>query len=382
MRYLTAGESHGKGLTAILDGFPAGVAIDPEALGRELGRRQLGYGRGGRMKIENDAMEILSGLMGGVTLGSPISFFIRNRDFDKWREFTDPINGKPNIKKLTAVRPGHADYVGSVKYGFSDARPVLERASARETAARVGVGAFCKQLLAKAGVIIGSHVTEICGERSDVQPLSADGLNLLADKNPVRCIDSAAAARMIARIDECIKEGDTAGGTVQVIVSGFPAGVGSYTQYDKKLDGILAGHLMSVQAVKSVEFGMGREVASLKGSAVHDRIFPAAHGVMRKSNNAGGIEGGMSNGENIVISVAVKPIPTLMQGLKTVDISTGAATVASPERSDYCAVPAAGVVAENVAAYVLADELLKVTGGDDFAAFTEGVKRLRGRFGK
>lgn len=331
------------------------------------------------MKIETDVMEITSGLIGSVTLGSPISFFIKNRDYEKWQQYTDPVAGNPEPKRLTAVRPGHADYVGMIKYGLPDARGVLERASARETAARVGVGAFCKQLLAAAGIIIGSHVTKIGGAVSSARVTGAAGLNDISDANPVRCVDSAAAEKMIEVIDKCIESGDTVGGEAEIIISGMPAGVGSYVQYDRKLDAILARHLMSVQAVKSVSFGLGGAVADKLGSEVHDEMFAECSGVVRKTNNAGGIEGGMSNGEDIVIKIAVKPIPTLMRGLRTVDVATGKETTAHPERSDYCAVPAAGVVAENVAAFVLCDELLKVTGGDDFATVIRRVEEMRAR---
>ncbi len=379
MKYLTAGESHGKGLTAILEGFPAGVRIDCAAVDAELKRRQLGYGRGGRMKIESDSAEITAGLFGSVTLGSPIAFFIRNRDFEKWQAYTHPVSGDITQKKLTAVRPGHADYAGCRKYGFDNARPVLERASARETAARVGVGAFCKQLLSALGITVGSHVTEIGGQKSTARPLSAVGLNDRSDLSPVRCLDAEAEKKMIAVIDECMRSGDTAGGAVEILVSGLPAGVGSYAHYDRKLDGILARHLLSVQAFKAVEFGLGTAVAHTLGSHVHDEMAPSECGVVRNTNRAGGIEGGMSNGENLVISVAVKPIPTLMQGLKTVDIATGQATVAHPERSDYCAVPAAGVVAEAVVAYAVADALLCVTGGDDFDTIAARVQEMRQR---
>ncbi|WP_251617773.1 chorismate synthase [Pumilibacter muris] len=380
MKYLTAGESHGKGLVAILEGFPSNVRINCDELNAELKRRQLGYGRGGRMKIESDEAEILSGMFGSLTLGSPIAFFIKNRDFEKWREYTDPISGNPALKALTAVRPGHADLTGCVKYGFADARLVLERASARETAARVGVGALCKQLLKALGITVGSHVTEICGERSDANPKSAIGLNELSDANPVRCLSASASEKMRKKIDECMLNGDTAGGEIEVLASGMPAGVGSYVHYDRKLDAILAKHVMSVQSVKSVSVGAGAAVASKFGSQIHDEIFPSENGeTARKTNNAGGIEGGMSNGETIVLRACVKPIPTLMKGLNTVDISSGKAVKSAPERSDYCAVPAAAVVIENVAAFALLDELLKTAGADDFQTLSNRVKEMRER---
>lgn len=379
MKYLTAGESHGKCLTAILEGFPAGVKLDTEQINKELKRRQSGYGRGGRMSIESDELEITAGMFGSVTIGSPIAFFIRNRDYEKWTAYTDTVTGNIDGKTLTAVRPGHADYVGCVKYGFNNARCVLERASARETAARVGIGAICKQLLEALGITVASHVTAIGGVRGGVHPESAEGVNKEADSDPVRCLDAAAAQKMIKVIDGCRETGDTAGGEVEIIVSGVPVGIGSYVSSYRKLDGILTKEIMSVQAVKSVGIGMGNNVAEALGSKVHDEMYYAGGKVTRRTNNAGGIEGGVSNGENIIIKAAIKPIPTLMSGLDTVDIKTHKATVAAPERSDYCAVPAAGVVIENVAAYVILNELLTVTGGDDFVTIRDRVQQMRAK---
>ena len=380
MRYMTAGESHGKGLTAILEGFPAGVPVNVDEVNKELRRRQAGYGRGGRMKIESDALDITAGVFGGVTLGSPIAFFIPNRDFAKWQPYTDPVTGQTEEKALMAVRPGHDDYTGCLKYGFTDARYVLERASARETAARVGVGAFCKQLLARLGITVHSHVVNICGEKN-LSPIGdASTVNERADRDPVRCLSAEASKRMVDKIDACMASGDTAGGEAEILIAGVPAGIGSYVQYDRKLDALLAEHLTSIQAVKSVSFGLGAHVADTYGSNVHDEMFPDGNGgVVRKTNRAGGIEGGMSNGETIVMRIAVKPIPTLMRGLCTVDIRTGKAVRSAPERSDYCAVPAAGVVAENVAAFVISNELLRVTGGDDLATIERRVRELRER---
>lgn len=380
MRYITAGESHGKGLTAILEGFPSLVPLSDEKINEQLRRRQLGFGRGGRMKIEKDAAVILSGVFEGHSIGSPLTLFIQNRDYAKWEPYTEPMRGDLQEKALTAVRPGHADYTGCVKYAFSDARNVLERASARETAARVGIGAVCRQLLEHLGITVASHVTEICGVKSKVRPAHAAGVNDRADKSEVRCLDEDAAAGMKEQIEKAMETGDTVGGEAEILIDGLPAGVGSYVHYDRKLDALLAYHLMSVQAVKSVAIGMGSDVASAFGSQVHDEMFAGADGgIVRKTNRAGGIEGGMSNGETIVARIAVKPIPTLMQGLQTVDIATHKAVKSHPERSDYCAVPAAGVVAENVAAFVVLDELLKVTGGDDFATVCRRVRELRER---
>lgn len=380
MRYLTAGESHGKGLTVILEGFPSNVPVRLREIDAQLKRRQMGYGRGGRMAIESDTATVTAGLFGGKTNGAPIAMYIQNRDHEKWQAFTDPETGDVNAKAVTAVRPGHADHTGCVKYGFDNARWVLERASARETAARVAAGAVCRQLLAQLGVTIASHVQSIGGQYGNVRPLSPEGVNEKADADPVRCLDPEASQRMRAVIDECKKTGDTAGGNVTVLIGGLPAGIGSYVQYDRKLDAVLAMHFMSIQAVKSVSFGMGQAVADTLGKNVHDEMFVnETGGVYRKTNRAGGIEGGMSNGETIVANLSVKPIPTLMCGLNTVDIATHKQVTAHPERSDYCAVPAAGVVAENVAAFAVLDELLKVTGGDDFDTIKRRVEELRQR---
>lgn len=378
MRYLTAGESHGRGLVAILEGMPAHLQLNIEQLNRELFRRMQGYGRGGRMQIESDRMQIYAGVRGGETLGSPIAFVIENRDYAAWETIMGAEAADTSLKRLTAVRPGHADLAGCIKYAFDDARNILERASARETAARVGVGALCKQLLSAVGIEIGSHVTEIAGVKSDAHPTSAAGLNERADASPVRALSGE--NEMQARIDACRKAGDTAGGEIEILVSGMPVGIGSHVQADRKLDGRLAGALMSIQAVKSVAVGLGGAYASVSGSGAHDAMQVGKQGeIVRTSNRAGGIEGGISNGETIVLRAVVKPIPTLMQGLPTVDIATGRNTVAAPERSDVCAVPAAGVVAEAVAAFVLADALLEVTGGDTMAEVAERVAYLRSR---
>lgn len=378
MRYLTAGESHGKGLTAILDGFPSLVPVDKKEIDAELRRRQLGYGRGGRQKIERDEAEITAGVMGGITLGSPISFFIANRDYESWKAYTDPETGTLDRRALTAVRPGHADLAGMIKYGFSDARPVLERASARETAARVGVGAFCKQLLKAVGITVESHVTKIGGVAALVRTLP-QSINAQADADPVRCLDKAASAKMCEKIDQAKQNGDTLGGEAEIVAFGMPAGVGSYTQYDRKLDAILCAQLMSIQSVKSVQVGQGVRLADFSGKAAHDEIFANGKRTERHTNRAGGIEGGMSNGEPIVLRVSFKPIPTLVQGLRTVDVKTGEQTVAAAERSDVCAVPAASVVAENCVAFALADALLSACGGSSLPQIRAAVGALRTR---
>lgn len=363
MKYLTAGESHGKGLMAILEGVPAGLAVSREDIARDMARRMSGYGRGGRMKIETDEVEIYAGLRGGITLGSPIGFVLPNRDYKNWESVMDAFTGDRTAKNLTAIRPGHADYAGCVKYDTTDARNILERASARQTAMRVAVGAVCKRYLAELGIAVGSHVVEIGGIESGYVAQSAAEL-AAADDNPVRCMDGAAAERMIEYIDACRKNGDTAGGKVQVVVSGLPAGFGSHVEYYRKLDYRLTGHLASVQAVKAVEIGLGTACAHLSGRHVHDEMFWENGRIVRHTNRAGGIEGGISNGEPIVITCTVKPIPTLMAGLKTVDIRTLQPMTAHPERSDVCAAPAAGVVAEAVTAFVLADIVSETLGGD------------------
>ena len=378
MRYLTAGESHGKGLTAILDGFPSLVPIDKAAVDAELRRRQLGYGRGGRQKIEKDGACITAGIFGGVSLGSPISFFIENRDYASWKEYTDPETGDYTKKALTAVRPGHADLAGLIKYGFSDARPILERASARETAARVGIGAFCKQLLGHLGITVASHVVKIGGVAARVQALP-EQINAVADANPVRCLDQTASEKMCAAIDEAKQKGDTLGGEAEILAFGVPVGLGSHTQHDRKLDALLCAELMGIPSVKCVQVGAGARVADLAGSEVHDELFKSGKKIARNTNRAGGIEGGISNGEPIVLRVAFKPIPTLMQGLSTVDMQSGKAARAAAERSDTCAVPAAAVVAESAVAFVLANELLKVSGGDSLPQIREAVEALRKR---
>lgn len=376
MRYLTAGESHGKALCAIIEGLPSGITLNEDEINAELARRQAGYGRGGRMKIEADKAEFIAGVRSGKTLGSPVAFLIENRDYEAWTDVMDAFGENSDRRKVTAVRPGHADFVGCMKYGFSDARNVLERSSARETAARVGVGAVCKALLKCVGVEIGSHVLRIGSVRAEEKPRLARELIENADKSDVRTLDIAAAEKMRAEIDEAKKRGDTLGGEVEIIVGGFPPCVGSYAQSDRRLDGLLAGAVLGVQAIKAVEVGDYAR-GSLYGSETGDEIFPVGDGYERRTNHAGGIEGGMSNGEQIVIRAVMKPIPTLKSGLKTVDIESGKEAVADGERSDVCAVPAAAVVLESVIACVLADELLKVCGGDTVGEVKQAVLRLR-----
>ena len=364
IRFLTAGESHGPSLTAIVDGFPAGLAIDTKAIDRDLARRQGGYGRGGRMKIESDRVEITSGIINGKTTGAPIAIRIENNDWDNWRERWE----RGDLPKLTVPRPGHADYAGMVKYGFDDARPILERASARETAARVAIGSLAKQLMAIFGIDIGSYVERIGSVMSRVPELPPEELWRLADGSDVRCPDPAAAEKMRSAIDEARTAGDTLGGVFVVTATSVPIGLGSHVQWDRRLDGLLASALISIPAVKGVEIGDAFENAAKSGREVHDELFPDGRGnVTRVTNRAGGIEGGMSNGASIILRAAVKPIPTVLTPLHSVDLSTGRAALTEYQRSDVCVVPAAAVVGEAMVAWVLANALLEKHGGDSMA---------------
>ena len=374
-KFVTAGESHGKGLVAIVEGVPAGTPIDGELIRLELARRQEGHGRGGRMKIERDAEEILSGVRLGEALGSPIALLIPNRDWENWRlaMSVEPVSGATDeeLRRVTLPRPGHADLVGTLKYDRRDARDILERSSARETAARVAVGAVAKRLLSEFEVSIGSHVVSLAGveaRRLDAADYPED-INSVADQSPVRCLDGEAGARMIEAIDAAKAAGDTAGGVIEVIARGLPAGLGSHVAWDRRLDGRLAGALMSIQAMKGVEIGIGFEASRLLGSRVQDEIQSDADrrssgGFRRGSNRAGGLEGGMTNGEPLTVRVAMKPLSTLMRPLKSVDLDSGQPGVAVRERSDVTAVPAAGVVAEAMVAIVLADAMREKFGGD------------------
>lgn len=369
LRFLTAGESHGKGLVAIVEGIPAGLPITAEQVDRDLGRRMLGYGRGARMKIEQDRIEWLSGVRAGETLGTPIAMLIRNRDWANWEEImaAEGTPGEERRRRVARPRPGHADLVGVLKYDRHDARDILERASARETVARVACGAVARRLLEELGIAVSSHVVSLGGVVATA-PTTRD-----PDDSPVRTLDPEAEARMIARIDQAKKDGDTLGGEVEVVATGLPVGLGSHVHWDRKLDGRLAGMLMSIPAVKGVEVGMGFEAARRPGSAVHDPIVAAPAdappndpraGFRRAGNNAGGLEGGMTTGEPLVVRVAMKPIATLMSPLRTVHLDTGAEANAQSERSDVTAVPAMGVIAEALVALVLADALLEKVGGD------------------
>jgi chorismate synthase len=385
LRFTTAGESHGPALVSILEGMPAGLPLLADHVNVELARRQQGYGRGRRMQIEQDAVEFLSGVRAGETIGSPIAMLIHNRDWKNWQEImsaslTDeemealravphPPSPVPRKRAVTRVRPGHADLSGLLKYDRDDARDILERASARETTARVAAAAICKRFLAEFGVVIASHVIHLGGidaKRPDPLP---DDINAVADASPLRTLDADAEQQMIAKIDVTKREGNTLGGICEVVCDGLPVGLGSHVSWDRKLDGRLAGALMSIPAVKAVEIGIGFEGARRSGAEVHDEVDPQpnrplAGNVRRRSNRAGGLEGGITNGEPLVLHIGMKPISTLMRPLATVDVSTGQPAAAVAERSDVTAVPAMGVIAEGMTALVLAQAFLEKFGGD------------------
>ncbi|MBI3981383.1 MAG: chorismate synthase [Gemmatimonadetes bacterium] len=372
MRFTTAGESHGKALVAILGGVPAGLPLLAEDVDRELRRRMAGYGRGARMKIEADAVELLAGVRAGETIGSPIALLVPNRDWENWRDVMapepDPPGSDKRRRRVTRPRPGHADLVGVLKYAREDARDVLERASARETTARVACGAVCRRLLAEFGVEIGSHVVELGGIRAPVPDTLPATLNEVADRSAVRCLDATASQRMIDAIDQAKADGNTLGGVVEVVASGLVLGLGSHVSWDRKLDGRLGQAILSIPAVKGVEIGLGFEAARRPGSDVHDEIGSGgaarAGGFVRRTNRAGGLEAGMTTGEPLVLRVAMKPISTLMRPLGTVDLETREAAKAQSERSDVTAVPAMGVIAEAMTALVLANAMTEKFGGD------------------
>lgn len=372
LRYLTAGESHGRALVVILEGVPSGLPITVDDIGSELARRRLGYGRGPRMRFETDEITIVSGVRHGVTLGSPIAIEIGNSEWErKWTEEMSPHPGETS-QRLTTPRPGHADLTGMQKYAFDDARNVLERASARETAARVAAGAVAKALLSHLGTEVGSHVIALGGVRAAVGSRPAPGGFAIVDESEVRCLDASAEAAMVEAIKAAQKAGDSLGGVVEVVAHGVPIGLGSHVHWDRRLDGRLAQALLSIQAVKGVEIGDGFDVAARPGSEAHDPIvWDAENSVYRRiSANAGGIEGGMSTGEVLVAHVAMKPLATLNKPvLATVDTATKEAGVSFRERTDVTAVPAMGVVAEAMTALVLADESLRKFGGDSLGEF-------------
>lgn len=387
IRILTAGESHGQALIGIVEGIPAGLEISADYINFHLKRRQQGYGRGGRMRIEEDRVEILSGVRFGKTIGSPIALMIRNKDWENWKEKMSVEEIDKQIEKITIPRPGHADFVGYFKYGFDDIRNVIERASARETAIRVACSSIARKLLEELGIFIGSHVIQIgyAGfedrEKLDKKiqklihkPKGALELTLEADKSEVRCIDKQVERKMIEVIKEAKKKGDTVGGIFEVIVTGLPVGLGSYVHWDRKLDGLLAQAIMSIQAIKGVEIGSAFENAKKFGSEVHDEIFVKNGKIFRRTNRAGGLEGGVTNGQPIVLRIAMKPISTVIKGLSSVDLKTFKNVKSRYERSDFCAVPSASVIAESVIAPVIANALLEKFGGDSLKELKKNYK--------
>lgn len=374
MKLTTAGESHGKGLIAVIEGLPANLKLDIEEINYYLSLRQGGYGRGARQKIERDTVEILSGVRNSLTLGSPVTLLIKNNDYANWSEVMSAEKADTSLRRLTKVRPGHADLAGVLKYGHDDARNVLERASARETAARVAAGTVAKQYLKELGVEISGFVKAVCGV-TDEKDYPFEALDN-AKKSRLFMLNKDKEEKAVALLDELKENGDTAGGVLEIRVKGLKSGFGSCMTYDQKLDARLAFAAMSVQAVKGVEIGLGFKAAGMRGSKVHDEIY-YNDGYYRKTNNAGGIEGGMSNGEEIVLRAAMKPIPTLMCGLNTVDIITHESVKAASERSDVCAVCAAEVILESVVAFALAQTVAERLGGDDMREVKERYALLR-----
>ncbi|WP_327305626.1 chorismate synthase [Streptomyces sp. NBC_01298] len=382
LRWLTAGESHGPALVATLEGLPAGVPVTTELVAEHLARRRLGYGRGARMKFEQDEITFLGGVRHGLSQGSPVAVMIGNTEWPKWETVmsADPVD--PSLLKetgrnaaLTRPRPGHADLAGMQKYGFSEARPILERASARETAARVALGAIARSFIKEvAGIEIVSHVVELAAAKAPygVYPTPADVEKLDAD--PVRCLDADASKQMVAEIDQAHKDGDTLGGVVEVLAYGVPVGLGSHVHWDRRLDARLAAALMGIQAIKGVEVGDGFDLARVPGSQAHDEIVSTPEGLKRTTGRAGGTEGGLTTGELLRVRAAMKPIATVPKALATVDVATGEATVAHHQRSDVCAVPAAGIVAEAMVALVLADAVVEKFGGDSVPETRRNVR--------
>jgi chorismate synthase len=387
LRWITAGESHGPALVAVLDGLPAGVQVTTADLGRDLARRRLGYGRGARMKFEQDVVELTGGVRHGRTMGGPVAVRIGNSEWPKWETVmsADPVD--PDVlaeqarnAPLTRPRPGHADLAGMQKYDVEDARPVLERASARETAARVALGTVARAFLRQAlGVEIVSHVVSIGAVATPAGVVPGPGDGERVDESPVRCFDPGAGAAMVAEIDETRRAGDTLGGVVEVLAYGLPPGLGSHTSGDRRLDARLAGALMGIQAIKGVEMGEGFELARIRGSQAHDEIVSAGGAIRRVTGRSGGTEGGMTTGEVLRVRAAMKPISTVPKALQTVDTATGEAAVAINQRSDVCAVPAAGVVAEAMVALVLAEAALEKFGGDAIGETRRNAEAYRRR---
>jgi chorismate synthase len=391
MRFLTSGESHGRAIIGIIEGIPAGLSLSTKDIDYELQRRQKGHGRGGRMKIEKDHAELLSGVRWGRTLGSPIALLIENRDWENWREgMSSEEKYKGSIPAVTRPRPGHADLAGLLKYGHDDIRNVLERSSARETAARVAIGAIAKKLLLEFGIVAGSYVISIGNVKFNPEKpgkvVTKDMLAALhkkAEGSPVRCPDKALSMRMVSLIDNTQKKGDSLGGAFEVFLTGLPPGLGSYIQWDRRLDGRLAQAVMSIPAIKAVEVGMGLEIASHSGSEVMDEIFYKAGSFIRKTNNAGGIEGGMTNGMPVILRAAMKPIPTQRRPLRSVDVRTKSPVEAAYERSDICAAPAASVIGEAMASIIIADAMLEKFGGDcigetkrNYASYIDYLRKI------
>ena len=376
-RFLTSGESHGKCLTAIIEGVPAGIPIKDDIINQDLAKRQVGYGRGDRMKIEKDTVEIKSGIRFGKTTGAPICLEIQNKDFGNWDEVlstkkynypTENMLKKIEEKAFTKARPGHADYAGSIKYNLTDLRDVLERSSARKTAIEVAVGSVAKQILREFGIMSFAHVTQIGNVKLDFYPKTYTLIKEKAEKSDVMCADDLTADRMRAAIDLASQEGETLGGKFEVIFGNLPIGLGSYVQWDQMLDGRIAQAVMSIPAIKAVEIGAGVDAAHLKGSQMHDEIFvDKSKNIYRQTNNAGGIEGGMTNGETLIVKGSMKAIPTMKKPLATVDLKDKTPAIAHFERSDVCAVPACAIVAEARIATIIVDELLTKIGGDNLA---------------
>jgi len=377
LKFLTAGESHGKALLGILDGVPSGFEISENYIGTQLARRQMGHGRGGRMKIENDWAEILSGVRHGVTLGSPIGLKINNND---WKNWTKKMSKEPvdsEIKKITLPRPGHADLAGVKKFGFDDIRNILERSSARETSMRVGLGSVCRKVLEELGIEVGSRVTQIHDVRDETIlsfEKSPVQISQLVDKSPVRCLNKDKEKKMISIIDKAKKSGDSVGGVFEVFSTGLPYGLGSPMQWDRKLQAKISSMMMSVNAFKSIDIGSGIDMASKFGSQVHDEIGYNGKNFTRYTNNAGGIEGGMSNAQPLVVQVSMKPIATLIKPLRSVDLISKKVKNAHKERTDSCAVPAASIIAESMLCFVLLDSILEKFGGDSLKQLKNHMK--------
>jgi chorismate synthase len=369
LRFITSGESHGPAIVGVIEGFPAGVPLSIDEINHELARRQRGYGAGPRMKKETDKATILGGVMGGVTTGAPISVVIENKDHEKWR-------GKP-IKPMTVPRPGHADLTGAVKYGFSDLRMTLERASARETTARVAIGAICRQFLSYFGIEVGGYVVEIGGITANIVDIPMQDRAELAEQNDVRCPDAEAAKKIQQKIREIIQEKDTLGGVLEVVVMGLPPGLGSHAQWDRKIETRLGAAILSVQAIKGIEFGQAFGNAKKRGTEVHDPITLDGETIIRSSNHAAGVEGGITNGQPIIFRAAMKPIATTLNPQQTVDLATGEEVPTEYHRSDFCPVPRAVPILEAVTAFVLADALIEKLGGDSLKEMMPRFEQLR-----